>query len=213
MFARKPPGLCGIKVVGKSWSSGCQCNSRSACSPSGKDMKRPCSSNCQISRYQVDGVRLPPQGKSQDGMILVRDGKTYVFFLGDQWVSQGVWAKTPDSFQLREMLKSLTYQSTVCLKGVIRGNQVISSFGKLWKCLPAGSKTFDQGFEWLFLIISYFIWFNLRERIHFWFQRCSFEAQKNSDFSQRRVCDTEVRTYQRSLVVKRGKRMGFQYHS
>jgi len=38
----------------------------------------------QISRYQVDGVRLPPQGKSQDGMILVRDGKTDVFFLGDQ---------------------------------------------------------------------------------------------------------------------------------
>lgn len=86
------------------------------------------------------------------------------FFLGDQWVSQGVWAKTPDGFQLREMLEFLTYQSTVCLKGVIRGNQVISSFGKLWKCLPAGSKTFDQGFEWLFLIISYFIWFNLREK-------------------------------------------------
>jgi hypothetical protein len=57
-----------------------------------------------------------------------------------------------------------SHQSTVCLKGVIRGNQVISSFGKLWKCLPAGSKTFDQGFEWLFLIISYFIWFNLREK-------------------------------------------------
>lgn len=164
MFARKPPGLCGIKVVGKSWSSGCQCNSRSACfSPSGKDHVPQAIAKYQDIQWMGSGF-LPKANPKMGWSWSSETEKHMFFFLGDQWVSQGVWAKTPDGFQLREMLEFLTYQSTVCLKGVIRGNQVISSFGKLWKCLPAGSKTFDQGFEWLFLIISYFIWFNLREK-------------------------------------------------
>eukprot|EP00435_Cladocopium_sp_Y103_P006615 s636_g2.t1 len=69
-FARKPPGLCRIKVDHKVLAANATLVSPS--SPSGYDQVPQA---VPISRDQVDGAGLP--SKSQDGMILLRqrDGK------------------------------------------------------------------------------------------------------------------------------------------